>query len=72
LEVKIEKSKKFLSPFLTSSYENQKSRIDHYFRLKRACSPNYRGASFCAPGRKQARIRKLEQSASPELVEGSK
>jgi len=42
LKPKIEKSKKFLSPFLASSYENQESRIEHYFRLKRAHSPNSR------------------------------
>jgi len=43
---KIEKSKKFLSPFLTSTYGNHKSRIDHFFRLKRAGSPYYRGTFF--------------------------
>jgi hypothetical protein len=36
LSTEIEKSKKFLSPFLTSTYENRESRIDLYFRLKRA------------------------------------
>ena len=46
---KIEKSKKFLSPFLTSTYGNHKSRIDLYFRLKRAGSPYYRGTSFSLP-----------------------
>ena len=55
LEPKIEKSKNFLSPFLTSSYERRAMRYGLYFRLKRACSPNYRGTSFYAPGRKQAK-----------------
>ena len=46
LKPKIEKSKKFLSPFFTSTYGNHKSRIDHFFRLKRAGSPYYRGTFF--------------------------
>jgi len=46
---KIEKSKKILSPFLTSTYVNHKSTIDHFFRLKRAGSPYYRGLSFSLP-----------------------
>jgi len=46
LEPKIEKSKNFLSPFLTSSYLCQSCQNNTYFRLKSACSPNYRGALF--------------------------
>jgi len=52
------KIEKIFTPFLTSIYENQESRIEHYFRLKRACSPNYRGTSFFAPGQ-QAQISEL-------------
>ena len=46
LRTKIEKSKIFLSPFLTSSYLCLSCQKSPKFRLKRAHSPNYRGASF--------------------------
>ncbi|MHC4462876.1 MAG: hypothetical protein ACYS30_15815 [Planctomycetota bacterium] len=55
MEGKIEKSKKFLSPFLTTIYEQRTTINVLHFRLKRAGSPNYRGLSFFAPGRKQAK-----------------
>jgi len=53
---KIRKNKKFLTPFLASSYENQASRIEHFFRIKSEHSGNYRGTCFFPPGQKRPRI----------------
>ncbi len=46
LRAKIKFFKKILTYFPTSSYENNKSKIELFFRIKSAGSSNYRGAAF--------------------------
>jgi len=51
LRAKIKISKKFLTYFLKSSYENHESIFEYFFRIKSAGSSNYRGATFSPPAK---------------------
>ena len=56
LTTKIEIFKKFLTAFITSSYEIRASRIKDFFRIKYADSSNSRGPCFSPPGRKAVKF----------------
>ncbi len=49
LRAKIKFFKYFLTALPASSYENNESRIEVFFRIKRAGSSNYRGSVFLLP-----------------------
>jgi len=52
-KTKIRKMKKILTAFATSSCEHRESRIEHFFRIKRAGSSHLWGALQMTEGGKQ-------------------